>query len=108
MYQALIENPAISLYKNAEAKEFPEYFELTVGNKKFRVNKKGILTPPYEKVSVGFGEGNTQYEVKNNTLYARVRVGADMIVIGELIVKYKYQNKILQMDSIDFVGFGKT
>lgn len=106
--ETLIENPVIILYKNAEAKEFPEYFEVIVGNKKFRVNKKGILTPPYEKVSVGFGEGNTDYEVKNNTLYARVRVGADMINIGELIVKYKYQNKILQMESIDFVSFGRA
>lgn len=106
--EILMENPLIILNKNAEAKEFPDYFEITVKNKKFTVNKKGILTPPYEKIGVGFGEGNTSYEVKDNTLYARVRVGAGMINIGEFIVKYKYQNRILQMESIDFVGFGRN
>ncbi|MDF2506061.1 MAG: hypothetical protein K0R06_3556, partial [Clostridium sp.] len=43
--EILVENPVIILNKNAEAKEFPEYFEVTVGNKKFKVNNKSILTP---------------------------------------------------------------
>lgn len=106
--ETLIENPVTILKKNTEAKESREYFEITVKNKKFTVRKKGILTPPYENVGVGFGEGNTNYEVKDGTLYARIRVGAGMIIIGEFIVKYKYQNRILQMESIDFVEFGRN
>jgi hypothetical protein len=103
--EILVENPIIILYKSVKATEFPEHFEITLKNKRFIVKKKGILTPPYATVGVGWEEGNTTYEIKDNTLYARVRVGADMINIGELIVKYKYQNEIFQMENIDFISY---
>lgn len=103
--EILIEDPIIVLYKNTRAREFPEHFEIILKHKKYKVYKKGKLTPPYEKVGVGWGHHNTTYEVKNNTLYSRTRVGADVINIGEVILRYKYQDEILQMDNIDFISY---
>ena len=103
--EILVQNPTIILYKNVTVRELPEQFEIILKGKKVILNKKGMLIPPYSKVGIGFGNDNTRYEVKNNTLYARVPVGVSTIIAGELIVKYKFRDSIFQMESIDYFNY---
>lgn len=104
--EILVENPSIILYKEKiTLREFPEHFEVVLNDKKITLNKKGTLTPPYSKVGIGWGTDNTRYEVKNNKLFARVHLGISVINAGEFIVKYKFQDKILQKESIDFFNY---
>lgn len=46
-------------------------------------------------------------KLKNNKLFARVSLGISVINAGEFIVKYKYQDKILQMEIVDFLHYEK-
>jgi hypothetical protein len=104
--EVLVENPIIILHKNKiTLKEFPEHFEVTLKHKKITINKKGRLTPPYSKIGIGWGNDNTRYEVKNNTLFARVPLGIGVTSAGEFVVKYKFKDDILQMESIDFFDY---
>ncbi|MBZ9626399.1 hypothetical protein G9F71_026715 [Clostridium sp. FP2] len=101
--EVLVENPIIILHKNKiTLREFPEHFEVTLKHKKITINKKGRLTPPYSKIGIGCGNDNTRYEVKNNTLFAIVPLGIGVTSAGEFVVKYKFKDAILQMESIDF------
>jgi hypothetical protein len=104
--EILVENPIIILYKRKiTLREFPEYFEVILNGKKITLNKNGRLTPPYLKVGIGWGNDNTRYEAKNNKLFARVPLVIGVINTGEFIVKYKYQDKILQVESVDFLDY---
>jgi len=104
--EVLVENPIIIFHKNKiTLREFPEHFEVTLKHKKITINKKGRLIQPYSKVDIGWGNNNTRYEVKNNTLFARVPLGIGVISAGEFEVKYKFKDDILQMESIDFFDY---
>ena len=104
--EVLVENPIIILHKNRiTLREFPEHFEVTLKRKKITINKKGRLTQPYSKIGIGWGNDNTRYEVKNNTLFARVPLGIGVTSAGEFVVKYKFKDDILQMKSIDFFDY---
>lgn len=106
--EILVENPVIILYKKKiTLKEFPEYFEVVLNDKRITLNKKGRLTPPYSKVGIGWGNDNTRYEIKNNKLLARVPLVIGGINTGEFIVKYKFQDEVLQMESINFLDYEK-
>lgn len=104
--EILVENPCIILYKEKiTLREFPEHFDVGLNDKKITINKKGRLTPPYSKAGIGWGTDNTRYVVKNNKLFARVPLGISVTSAGEFIVKYKYQDKILQKESVDFFDY---
>jgi hypothetical protein len=104
--EVLVENPIIILHKNEiTLREFPEYFEVILKHKKIMINKKGRLTPPYSKGGIGWGNDNTRYEVKNDTLFARVPLGIGVTSAGEFVVKYKFKDDILQMEIIDFFDY---
>ena len=104
--EVLVENPIIILHKNEiTLREFPEHFEVTLNHKKITINKKGRVTPPYSKIGIGWGNYNTRYEVKNNTLFARVPLVIGVTYAGEFVVKYKFKDDILQMESIDFFDY---
>jgi len=105
--EILIENPYIILHKKITLREFPEYFEVILNDKKIIINKKGRLTPPYPQVGIGWGSDDARYEVKENKLFARVPLGISVINAEEFIVKYKFQDKILQMESVDFLDYKK-
>jgi hypothetical protein len=101
--ETLVENPCIAIYKEKiTLREFPEHFEIILKDKRFEVYKKEILTPPYSKVGIGW-RCEKEYEVKDNILYAKVPVATRMSNIGQLFVKYKYKDKIFQVESIDFL-----
>lgn len=101
-----VENPYIVLHKEKiTLREFPEHFEVVLKGKKITLNKKSRLTPPYPKVGIGWGDGNTRYEVKNNKLLARVPLGISVISAGEFIVRYKYKDEILQKENVDLVDY---
>lgn len=102
--EILVENPYIILHKNdIRLKEFPEHFEVLLKDKKITMNKKGKLTPPYSKVGIGWGTDNEYYEVKNNTLFARVPLGIGVTSAGVFIIRYMFKDDILQMESISFI-----
>ena len=106
--EVLVENPIIILHKNKiKLREFPEHFEVTLKHKKITTNKKGKLTPPYSKAGIGWSNDNTSYGVKKNTLFARVPLGIGVTSAGEFVVKYKFKDDVLQMESIDFFHYKK-
>lgn len=102
--EILVEEPVIILYKNIKIKEFPESFEIMLKNKKVILDKKKMPYDDYSNLGIGWGDDKT-YEVKDNRLYAKVYLIVSTIRAGELIVKYKYKDGILQMDSIDFLSY---
>lgn len=102
--EILVENPIIILQKsNTTLREFPEHFEVIFKNKKITLNKKGRLTPPYSKEGIGWAD--PRYEVKKDTLFARVPLAIGITSSGAFVIKYKFKNDILQMESIDFLDY---
>lgn len=106
-HEILVENPSITLHKNVNLKVTDEKVKVILNNKKTVLSKKKIYSEPYEGLGAGYGH-IVRYEFNDNILYAIVPLGVGMNSgVGEFIVKYKYEDEILQVDRIDFVAVPK-
>ncbi|WBW95724.1 hypothetical protein [Oceanirhabdus sp. W0125-5] len=106
LIEILVENPFIILYKNVQFEEHPEHFEMILNNKKYLYRKNDVLYPGQEG-GIGWYNDAVKFKVEDNTLYARVPVYAPFTkFLGHLIIKYKYEDEILQMESIEYIDTG--
>lgn len=102
--EILVENPIIILKKsNITFREFPEYFEVILKNKKITLDKSGRLTHPYSKE--GMGLADARYEVRNDILFSRVPLAIGLSFAGNFVIKYKFKDDILQMERIEFLDY---
>jgi uncharacterized protein (UPF0248 family) len=100
----LVENPLIPLHKNVYIEKTKEQIKVVLNNKTTVLSKKKIISTPYEELGAAYGH-YVKFEVNNNVLSAIVPLGVGVNSgIGEFVVKYKYENEILQVESIDFTA----